>query len=402
MKLRRYLIEAGVKLLFSLVALLIAAPITTARAGDTQNAISVASAEDLLDRGNQATDANDWPGDAALCSLPYLSGSNVLQTEQELEEGARDQNKTITSSSCRILSVLDKTTLLAYLPDVEKKFATDADLIVRVAEKDKSRDGKGIRYIWAGFIRKINGELRITGAIDDPIETIVDAGDAKRFAGDQAGAIDIYNAAIRIAPDYADAYNMRGFSHEDELDYASARVDFAKAVELSPKDSIFRNNLAEALEKLNQDGAAIEQFGEAIRLDPQNISAFMDRGKLRDKQGDFKNAVADFTKAAKIPPPYRTNYKIDDWYVSERALIYKWMGDTKMKMKDYAGAAAAYSNAIDESPKFPQAFEGRAQARAGLDDAAGADQDKAKAEQIREDPDKAPSLLGKDMRIPGN
>jgi tetratricopeptide (TPR) repeat protein len=123
---------------------------------------------------------------------------------------------------------------------------------------------------------------------------------------------------------------------------------------------------------------------------------------LRDKQGDFKNAVADFTKAAKIPPPYRTNYKIDDWYVSERALIYKWMGDTKMKMKDYAGAAAAYSNAIDESPKFPQAFEGRAQARAGLDDAAGADQDKAKAEQIREDPDKAPSLLGKDMRIPGN
>jgi len=385
------------KLAASVAGLLFAASLIAARAGEPQKPVTVAEAQALLDKANQATDANDWAADAALSAVPYLSGDNVLLTEKEVEDGARDANQTIESSSCQILTVLDKTGLMPWLPDVAKKFAADSDLIVLAHEKDKPKSGELIDYLWGGFFRRIDGQLRITGAIDDPIEMIVDKGDKKRFAGDQKGAIEIYNIAIQLAPNDADPYTMRGFSHEKLSDYAKARSDFAKAVELDPKDSIFRNNLANALMKLNQDGAAMDQYSESIRLDAQNIEAFMDRGTLRDKQGDFKDAVDDFNRAVAIPPPYPTWYNVEHWSVSDRALTYKLMGDTKMKMKDYAGAAAAYSSAINESPKFPQAYEGRAQAKAKLNDAAGSAQDTATAKQIRADPNKSPAFTLKSM-----
>jgi tetratricopeptide (TPR) repeat protein len=388
---------ARYKLYLAFAMLMFAASLVTRGAVPEDNSGSFKSAQQLLDKIDGATDAQDWQGAAACCSVPYLSGDNVILTGQNLADSLQDWNKLIVSSTCRVLGALDKTQITQYLPDIAKQYAADADLIVRIHEVDRQKDGKVLDLVWGGFFRTINGRLLMTAGIDDPVGMIVDKGDTKRFAGDQPEAIAIYNLAIKVAPDDAEAYNMRAFSHEDQSDYAAANADFAKAVEFSPQDSIYRENLADSLSKLGKDDDANKEFSEAIRLDPANIDAFMDRGRMRDKQGDLKGAVADFSQALSIPPPYPTSYNIEGWMISQQALIYKFLGDSKMEQKDFTNAAAAYTTAINVCPKYPQAYEARAKAKAALNDTAGSDQDIATAKQIRADPNKFPTLTAKDI-----
>ena len=53
--------------------------------------------------------------------------------------------------------------------------------------------------------------------------------------GEQGAAIADYTEAIRLAPDFAQAYFNRGRAYEQAGDHAKAQADFAKAEKLGPK-----------------------------------------------------------------------------------------------------------------------------------------------------------------------
>ncbi len=57
----------------------------------------------------------------------------------------------------------------------------------------------------------------------------------KVFLKDYVGAIDDYNKAIELYPNYAIAYYNRGGAKYDLQDYAGAIEDYNKAIELDPK-----------------------------------------------------------------------------------------------------------------------------------------------------------------------
>jgi tetratricopeptide (TPR) repeat protein len=221
---------------------------------------------------------------------------------------------------------------------------------------------------------------------------LLEQGNQKRFAGDQDGAIVLYNRAILLSPEDPYAYTMRGFSHEEKGDHESAYKDFKKAVELAPRGSIYHNNLGNILIKLGKPEDAMSKYGEAIRLDPNNIQAYFDRAKLRHDQGDDNGAMDDLKKASTIKPPIPFIYDIEGWQIDQRALIYKLLGDSKLKFKDYKGAVEDYTKALEETPKYPHAYEGRAEAKDGLGDSKGSVEDRAKAKQIRDDPNKIPTM----------
>jgi tetratricopeptide (TPR) repeat protein len=56
-------------------------------------------------------------------------------------------------------------------------------------------------------------------------------------------AIADYNAALRIDPKYASAYNNRGIAYWGKKDYCRARADYEKALQLDPNYTTARNNL---------------------------------------------------------------------------------------------------------------------------------------------------------------
>lgn len=86
-------------------------------------------------------------------------------------------------------------------------------------------------------------------------------------------AIDKYNQAIKLSPNYADAYVKRGLARRTKGDLTGAVADYEKATSIDPKSVAGNRFVAEAysnrrfiqLDNLNVD-SAIDDFTKAINL----------------------------------------------------------------------------------------------------------------------------------------
>ncbi len=147
---------------------------------------------------------------------------------------------------------------------------------------------------------------------------------------------------------------------------------------------------------------AIEQFDEAIRLDPGNYEAYRLRARAKREAGDVNGAIADFTKAIEIDPKAHQAYlgrglaleKAGDRAGAMRdfdegiALVpsyaagYGYRGRLKYDMKDYNGAIADLDKAIAIDPKGFSPHFNRALTRAAFKDWAAAIADYTRAIEI--------------------
>ncbi len=105
-----------------------------------------------------------------------------------------------------------------------------------------------------------------------------------------AEAIDAFEKAIELKPDYYEAYSSMGVIYsilgEDELGISFIRA----AIKLAPSLSFLHNNLGYALLKQGQSADAAGAFERALQLDPQNLharnnlkSAYKQMGCTEDK-----------------------------------------------------------------------------------------------------------------------
>jgi tetratricopeptide (TPR) repeat protein len=110
-------------------------------------------------------------------------------------------------------------------------------------------------------------------------------------------AIEYLDNAIKLNPDYADAYYSRGFAYYDLGQYDPAIRDYNKAIRLQPKDAIAYNNRGKAYAKLSQYKQAINDFNEAIHLQPADVNAYNNRGFAYLLMGNKKMGCRDAQKA---------------------------------------------------------------------------------------------------------
>ncbi len=96
-----------------------------------------------------------------------------------------------------------------------------------------------------------------------------DAGVELHEQGCLQDAITEYDEAIRLNPDYADAYYKRGCAYCDLGQLERSIEDYNEAIRLDPKHAYAYHNRALAYYNLGQLGQAIEDYDEAIRLNPQ-------------------------------------------------------------------------------------------------------------------------------------
>jgi tetratricopeptide (TPR) repeat protein len=94
---------------------------------------------------------------------------------------------------------------------------------------------------------------------------------------------------------------------------------------------------------------AIQDYDQAIKLNPKSATAFNDRGVAYDHKGEFDRAIQDYDQAIKLRPS---------------AEMYFNRGNAYLGKSQHASAIDDYNQAIKLKPDFAQAFDNRCWARA--------------------------------------
>ncbi|HEX8492435.1 MAG TPA: protein kinase [Pyrinomonadaceae bacterium] len=115
-------------------------------------------------------------------------------------------------------------------------------------------------------------------------------------AKDYDGAIQNYDEAIELNPQYADAYNNRGAVYNDKGNYDQTIKDYNKAIELNPQSAMTYNNRGNVYYNKGNYDQAIKDYNKAIELNPQYANAYMNRGDAYERLGQLVKARADRQK----------------------------------------------------------------------------------------------------------
>jgi tetratricopeptide (TPR) repeat protein len=133
-----------------------------------------------------------------------------------------------------------------------------------------------------------------------PAQQLIRAGDTFADQGDLAQAIAQYSAAIQLAPEDAQAYNNRGFAYWHSGDNAAALADLSRALALRPDYVNALTNRAFVYFDQNAFDQCAADATRAIELDSNDDSAYMIRGNVESRRGNWGAALGDWLQANKI------------------------------------------------------------------------------------------------------
>ncbi|MEZ4671782.1 MAG: tetratricopeptide repeat protein [Anaerolineae bacterium] len=122
-------------------------------------------------------------------------------------------------------------------------------------------------------------------------------GDYYTEAGDYGRAIAYYTLAIQLKPDWAEAYNNRGYAHYwnyVQTGGAGAIADFDRALALRPDYPNAYNNRCLAYLTVGSAQQAVNDCTQAIHLQPKFPQAYMNRANAYLQLGRLDLAFADF------------------------------------------------------------------------------------------------------------
>lgn len=190
-------------------------------------------------------------------------------------------------------------------------------------------------------------------------------------SGNLQEAIVAYDQAIRLNPQYVDAYNDRGVVRSALGNLSGAITDFEQALQINPQYPIAYVNLGIARLNLNDYQQAITNFNQALQINSNFADAYLNRGKAYFYLGKKEKAIADYDQALNINPNYAQAY-------DSRAVARFRLGDKQGAIKDF-------SQTLKLNPQNATAYYNRGVARSRLGDDRGAISDYDLALKINPD-----------------
>ncbi|GCL40394.1 tetratricopeptide repeat protein [Dolichospermum planctonicum] len=220
--------------------------------------------------------------------------------------------------------------------------------------------------------------------------------------GDKQGAIDDYNLAIKINPNYANAYYNRGSVRYELGDKQGAIDDYTLAIKINPNYAGAYYNRGIVRYQLGDKQGAIDDYNQAIKINPNYANAYYNRGSVRYELGDKQGAIDDYNQAIKFNPNLAQAYNnrglvrdelgdkpgaIDDYNQAIKinpnyALAYYNRGKVRNELGDKQGAIDDYTLAIKINPNYALAYNNRGLVRNELGDKQGAIDDYNQAIKI--------------------
>ena len=142
--------------------------------------------------------------------------------------------------------------------------------------------------------------------------------------------------------------NIEGFNMAVAIDEAVSRIEQLQTVDFvsNPADTFYSNGLT--YYHAGQYERAIQDFGEAIRLNPNHSEAYYSRGVAYAWLEDYGRAIQDFDKAIRL-----NSQDAEAFY--SRGVTYTWMAQYERAIQDF-------DEAIRLNPQDAYAYYSRANA----------------------------------------
>ncbi len=110
--------------------------------------------------------------------------------------------------------------------------------------------------------------------------------------------------------------------------YDEAIEEYTEAIRLDPQYALAYHNRGFAYDDLGQLERAIQDYDEAIRLNPQWAEAYNNRGWTYEEMGQYELAIEDYTEAIRLNPQYALAY-------ANRAGAYTLLDMDSMAEQDF-------------------------------------------------------------------
>lgn len=117
------------------------------------------------------------------------------------------------------------------------------------------------------------------------------------------GAVRLFEKAIHMKPDYAEAYmNLADCYNNGLRDYDKALANIDSAVKYSPHKYNVIFDKGAILYNMGHRTEGLIFFKEALKLDPQNINTYLTLGQCYDTLKNYDSAITYLKIALKISP----------------------------------------------------------------------------------------------------
>lgn len=151
--------------------------------------------------------------------------------------------------------------------------------------------------------------------------------------------------AIKLKPDYADAYADRGYAYMALKQDAKAYADFEKAFTLN-KDADALGTKAKMEDESGKHKQAVADYTRIIAVIPEKSWPYVQRGAAYENLKDYAKAIADYTV---LCDRYPSSYD-----------YFEYRGTAYMKSNQLDKSLADYNKVISLNPTYTGGYKERA------------------------------------------
>jgi tetratricopeptide (TPR) repeat protein len=266
-----------------------------------------------------------WTGNIAKDGITYGYGTNFATRQDAIDGAMRD---------CRLARNAPK---LGPLCKPVTSFAEQCVVIAWDPKEGVPGFGWDTNADLGTAVEKALNKCRATATPNRRSFCVLD--NASCDFNDVDKRISAYSQIVQLAlapSRLARAYRLRGNAYEQKKDYDHAITDFGEVIRLDPQDASGWNSRCWARAIANRDlQQALADCNESLRLRPDDSNTMDSRGFAYLRLGQLDSAIADYDAALRIGPT--------------RAASLYGRGLAKRRKGDVAGGEAdvAAAQAID-------------------------------------------------------
>jgi tetratricopeptide (TPR) repeat protein len=217
------------------------------------------------------------------------------------------------------------------------------------------------------------------------------------------GCSSVIKAAHDTGEKLAEFFNLRGVAYRLKGDLDRAIQDYGQAIKLNGKFAMAYNNRGVAYDRKGEFEHAIGDYEQAVKLKP-SPEVYFNRGNAYLAKAQYDHAIDDFNQAIKLKADFAPAYDNRCWARAVVGILKQALADCNealrlmpnhaatrdsrgfifLKMTQFDAAVSDYDAALRIDPKLAFALYGRGLAKLKNEDPAG-ESDIAAAKALQAD-----------------